>query len=210
MSSNRLADLLSLHNVPRWNCGLQFYRRQTVAEHSFNVACIAMQIFESLNRYPPSMLYSILRWSLVHDAPETYTGDINHLIKKELPRDKINEIEYLQCPWYHAESQYPSPLVLAICKIADKIDEVWTLDHNGDAIDYGITDARERAVKQIREHTARAVREFSLLELPSIIQYVMAGIGSSAYPGTSLWPVDDKPQQSPQDPQLHPTPPDTA
>lgn len=208
MSSNRLRDLMSLHNVPRWNSGLPFWCRQTVAEHSFNVSLIALQIAEAFGRYPPSLYYMIIRWGLMHDGPEAFTGDVNHLFKMTMDRGKIQEVEYRECPWYREEVDSVIDLVRAIVKIADKIDEVWCLDNYGVKCD-DISAARDRALDQIVKHTWGAVRKFNLPELPHFVRYVMTGLDLPILP-VNLWPVDGTPLRSPQDPQAPPTPPGTV
>lgn len=107
-------DMLNLSYVKRWVI-LPTDREQSVAEHSFRVAAIAMALVDCYRvTYPDSFngmgLDWIIRHSLTHDLEEVYTGDIPGTDK-----DKSK-------PW-------PSPAVLLpgeiVVKLADTI-ETWS------------------------------------------------------------------------------------
>lgn len=70
-----LRNTRRLSFVPRWVVAPTI-RRQNVAEHSFNVACIC-DILLTKHAYgdDPLMKLEVLRFALYHDADEAYTGD---------------------------------------------------------------------------------------------------------------------------------------
>src|SRR5271170_2966446 len=127
MSKDQLKDLLALNEVPRWNSRVRLIRRQTVAEHTFNVMAIAYHIvrqLESSNMRSKIMLTcEVLQWGLVHDGPECETGDINYIFKRHMDRRQIDALEIIACPWYGDYAKYANDAARVIVKIADKCEE---------------------------------------------------------------------------------------
>ena len=70
---NPLLDMLALSNVPRWAI-VDIRKEQSVADHSFRVAVIALELRHRLNLVLP--LDEMLLSALVHDAEESRSGDI--------------------------------------------------------------------------------------------------------------------------------------
>lgn len=180
MNKSRLHDLLDLNEVPRWNSRVRLLRRQTVAEHTFNVMAIAYEIvcLLDLGSMAPTvdgkhrMMYRVLRWALVHDGPECDTGDVNYLFKRNLNRQEINALEIASCPWYAIESEECPSWARAIVKIADKIEEYyyiskWTFPDEGRKWIPGI-------LAQIEDHARKAIAAYGWRNLPTIICGVMA------------------------------------
>jgi hypothetical protein len=75
MAIESMNDLLALSYVPRWVI-VPMSRQQSVAEHSFRVAVIVTELRSRLNKATNWSLGDALNWALIHDAPESRTGDI--------------------------------------------------------------------------------------------------------------------------------------
>jgi len=69
---------------------------ESVAEHSFGVAILALMIVDS--NYPSLDPFKVLKMALIHDFGEVYTGDIipedqiTHREKYKLEQDSVREI----------------------------------------------------------------------------------------------------------------------
>lgn len=72
--ANDVLKLLRLSYVPRWVI-VPMSRPQTVADHTFRVALIALKLVES-KAWSGGSIGLLLREALIHDAEEIYTGDI--------------------------------------------------------------------------------------------------------------------------------------
>lgn len=176
MSNDRIHDLLDLNEVPRWNSRVRLLRRQTVAEHTFNVMAIAYEIVCRLDTGPTEdskhrMLYRVLRWALVHDAPECETGDISYSFKRHFDRAVINDMEDAVCPWFKFESQDCPPWARAIVKIADKVEEYhyimkWTEPSEAAKWIPGI-------LQQVQDHVNKAYAEYGWRNLTNIVLGVL-------------------------------------
>jgi 5'-deoxynucleotidase YfbR-like HD superfamily hydrolase len=171
MSANRLADLLRLTEIRRW--GINWMSRtQSVAEHTFRVMAITMDLCEWLAKEylgaEPIYMLDSLRWALVHDGPECFTGDIPATLKDQLNRAELRDIEEGACPWYYKESNLPDDQAVAIVDIADKIEAAWWAHCQcEDSGTYSMTVARlDKAV-------AEAVARYAWKKLPSFISVLV-------------------------------------
>lgn len=71
-----------LHFVPRWVV-MPVLRKQSVAEHSYGVACIARWLcWRHVQRDDPGFVASVLESALDHDEEEARTGDKPSPIKE--------------------------------------------------------------------------------------------------------------------------------
>lgn len=120
--SERTIDLLGLADTKRWTV-IKTLRNQSVAEHSFNVAIIAWELASRLE-VSPQLLRQVLIWALIHDAPETYTGDVDGRAKRDFPilKNSLTIVEHAKFEWYSNES--PAPVVRVIVKVADTIEAI--------------------------------------------------------------------------------------
>lgn len=80
MNSKRVRRLRRLSTVRRWAV-LPTIRTQSVAEHSFHVAHIALWLLEKLpgvdaEPFPAAFERTLLYYALIHDETEAITGDI--------------------------------------------------------------------------------------------------------------------------------------
>lgn len=123
----RTIDLLGLADVPRWSV-IKTLRPQSVAEHSFAVAVLTMELITRLSPYNfehPVSLGAVI-WAICHDAPETYTGDIDGLLKREHPAVKaaLEVAEGEAFPWYGRMRDGMLPPLVALVKVADTIESI--------------------------------------------------------------------------------------
>lgn len=118
----RTTDLLELADVKRWGV-IKTLRDQSVAEHSFNVAVLVMEICDRLGINGHTRAASI-EWSLLHDMPEILTGDIDGKFKRQYPniRPVLAAAEEDAFNWWCEQSKVVHPTVNAIVKLADKIE----------------------------------------------------------------------------------------
>jgi 5'-deoxynucleotidase YfbR-like HD superfamily hydrolase len=80
----RLTDCLHLSIVPRWSV-VPVLRQQSVAEHAYRVAVIALEIADKMNKKGvPVDPNWVIRWAIFHDGEECYTADIPTPFKKSL------------------------------------------------------------------------------------------------------------------------------
>lgn len=129
--SDWTSDLLALSDVKRWAI-VHTIRTQSVAEHSFRVAVLAMSICERLEIPDPKHNFhfgQLLAWALMHDAPEGMTGDIDGKFKRDNPevRAMIMQAELLAYPWVDP----PNDEVKWIVKVADYIETSTFIQRNG-------------------------------------------------------------------------------
>ena len=77
ITSPRLRRLRRLADVPRWAV-IPTIHKQSVAEHSFHVAHIALWLIDYYPRIPISdyIITDVLYYALIHDETEAITGDI--------------------------------------------------------------------------------------------------------------------------------------
>lgn len=163
MSKDRLTDLLNLEDVKRWG-RIPLYRPQSVAEHSFRVAAICMEIADQLGS--TGYLAALLPWAILHDGPECETGDIPYVVKTPEIRRQLAAFEEKLCPWYPQLNSQISKAMNAIVKLADKIEEVIYLNKWGAP---GSEEAYEMSYRLVRERTAAAATDFGWLLLPQIV-----------------------------------------
>lgn len=125
MQSTRLQDLMELYCVPRWTTH-PVTRGESVAEHSYRVAILALEIQERLASASGVVIpcADLIRYALVHDGSEARIGDIPSPAKREI--EGFNGIELRCCPWLATEYERMKiiPHIREIVQLADLI-EAW-------------------------------------------------------------------------------------
>jgi hypothetical protein len=137
---HRTADLMGLFDTHRWTI-IKMNRPQSVAEHSFGVAVISWALAEDLGfGIETDLMLGILKLALIHDAPESLTGDINGQFKRDYPRMKkeIALAEGDALPWWVSEIPV-DPRIKKIIKVADCIEaivyiRIWGVGPRADAV----------------------------------------------------------------------------
>lgn len=117
-----LAEKLRLMQVKRYPiCHVN--RDQSVAEHSYNVTLIAMELAYEAGE--PELVTEVMKYALVHDMEEVYTGDIPSSFKREL-RAKCPDVAPLLDSGNKVDER-----VKQIVKLADCIEAIYYLREFG-------------------------------------------------------------------------------
>lgn len=111
-------DILRASDVQRWTI-VRTVKKQTVAEHTFNVVMLARRIANILE-IPDE---EIIKCALEHDLDEIMTGDMPAPVKKQM-REKGFMPEELE------NRQERPELAKTIVKAADFIESTWFLHEN--------------------------------------------------------------------------------
>lgn len=85
-------------NTYRFSGCSMLSKRYSIAEHTFEVTYYALLLINKyLNQvnFIDSIKYEILECCLIHDVPETLTGDISYIVKRSNPEFKkaLNNLE---------------------------------------------------------------------------------------------------------------------
>lgn len=112
-----LTDLLALSHVPRWVI-VPHLRPQSVAEHSHRVAVIYLELCARLNL---TATVEGLTWAIMHDGPESRTGDIPAPFKRELD-GKLAVGEQRVCPWLDNRDDSLGSTTYWLFQLADLIE----------------------------------------------------------------------------------------
>lgn len=84
MSELTLNELMRCTSVTRWHI-VRTLRQQSVAEHQWAVAIIAMDLVERLQYLvADGAMMQIVSWALLHDSVEVITGDIPSPVSAQL------------------------------------------------------------------------------------------------------------------------------
>lgn len=123
--STGVETIIRLASVKRWHI-IDTLRTQTLAEHSCSVALLAGEIARRLGE--PDAPY--IKWGLMHDAHEAYTGDLPTSAKNDGHEAAEREVEL------HLGIERPSirvQWVVKICDIADALRfiRLYKSDHLG-------------------------------------------------------------------------------
>lgn len=124
-----LGDVLRASDVTRWQI-VNVHRPQSVAEHTFNVAMIALRLAKSQDA--PTRA-EVMMWALLHDLSEVVLGDIATPVKYLTGmKEKLVELEqsmsYLDHP---LDGLKVRPAVKKLVKQADLIESILYLDRAG-------------------------------------------------------------------------------
>lgn len=115
------------NNVNRFAGKQVLSHRSTISEHSFEVTYYSTLIVQSLvgcGALTPEQGLEVNQYSLVHDIPEIFTGDVPYTAKARFPelKETLNKVE--QEIWEEVLPTFrtpASPEAKFICKIADAI-----------------------------------------------------------------------------------------
>lgn len=118
-----LIDQLRLMQVKRYPISYM-NRDQSVAEHSFGVALIVMELTKTLR--DRELAEAALEYALVHDAEEVYTGDIPSSFKRVLREHAPNVSVLLD----GRQDNIPDE-VKAVVKLADYLEAIYYLREFG-------------------------------------------------------------------------------
>jgi 5'-deoxynucleotidase YfbR-like HD superfamily hydrolase len=144
-----IQDIMRSGHTKRWNI-VDTVRIQTLAEHQYAVAMIAMDIHEKLKiKEEDSSILYILKWALRHDVPEVVCGDMPTPTKNRLLKEFGFDMEKLYDmvdPVYASLKSKISIKTKYIVKMADTIESIWFLSIHGvgSHAEFVLTLAKER------------------------------------------------------------------
>lgn len=158
-----LYDYLRVGHVKRWH-NVNVAREQTVAEHSYMVALIALALFDSCVGIDKdgkdsslSAAYTIMAGALFHDMPEVVGGDpptpAKHFIR-EMTGDpdifkKMDKALMPELPFFGGRVHGP---YLPFIELADKIESAaWITDNGVGAHAQIVTRSNWRQVEDLVE-----------------------------------------------------------
>ena len=115
-------DVMRMVVVKRWGI-VSMTRTQSVAEHSYNVAMMALNIYNNSRNLDVSV-ERILMLALTHDLPEIHTGDIPTPLKTDDIKQAVKEYENANYPKLSAFKQQSKEIELLVVKIADIMEAI--------------------------------------------------------------------------------------
>lgn len=127
-TSLSLADIGRTQHVKRWHI-VDMLKDQSVAEHSFMVAMICMEIMDVARFHDPGLRAATMAYALIHDATEGITGDVPSPVK-----GKVQGYSELEAKLDPAGSRFKvrySGLVSRMVKMADLIEAIHHLEKYG-------------------------------------------------------------------------------
>lgn len=116
------SDVMRMMVIKRWGI-ISMTRTQSVAEHSYNVAMMALNIYNNSRCLDVSVEW-ILVLALTHDLPEIHTGDIPMSLKTDDIKQAVKEYENAAYPKLSAFKQQSKEIELLIVKAADIMEAI--------------------------------------------------------------------------------------
>lgn len=157
LDHHALETVMRLHAVKRWHM-IDTTRQQTLAEHSANVAILAMHIAMTAPIFVFDSYPLVAAAALIHDIPEAFTGDVPSHTKRHI--DKLDALEDLVTP---AHLHIPvSPATAAMIKLCDLADGIRFIRLHG--VDMTARHAQKGLEDQYRAKMEFAVEQFGWTE----------------------------------------------
>jgi 5'-deoxynucleotidase YfbR-like HD superfamily hydrolase len=135
----KLVDMLRLSFVDRYQT-ISISRRQSVAEHSFNVAIIAGQLAKHIPSIPVA---TVMAFAVTHDLEEAILGDIPSPAKVRLMQAGLN---YSKAKRKIIDDDIIDAGVKTVVKAADQIEMLYFYQQYGDGNHFA---ARLMAMKDV-------------------------------------------------------------
>lgn len=118
-SRHAVETVMRIHAVKRWHM-IDTTRQQTLAEHSANVALLAMTIALEAPMHLFGDPFAVATAALVHDIPEAFTGDVPTHTKQCL--SGLEELEKeVTHPNFDITTTANQRMLIKICDLADGI-----------------------------------------------------------------------------------------
>ena len=146
-------ETMRLSGIQRWGV-IEMSRRQSVAEHSYNVAMISRMICER-GLFGPLTTKQSMEWALYHDLPEVASGDIPSSWKQSNPVMFAN-LESEMFPVYASfKSRQSGTDVKGIVKIADYVDAIQF------AQKFCVDSRKEVIIKEIKYRMGKVISAYN-------------------------------------------------
>jgi len=161
-----LLDALTLKHLSRTGWVRAGTPNESVAEHTFGAAIIALSLakMESLNPQGESLL---LKAALLHDLHEAKLGDLTPDEKrKQLPDEKGTEKE--MAAGTHLEGELPfklQPNLAVLLQDADKLDMLLRAIENANAGNSKMGEFVSSAMQQIKSASGKKLASLALARL---------------------------------------------
>lgn len=139
------------------------HRDQSVAEHSFGVMLITMELCSHVNDL--RLIDCALAYAMTHDQDEVFTGDIPSPFKRELRSKCPAVIEHLDPP------VNVSPVVKGIVKLADYLEAIHYLR------EYGGSRFSEEVLEDIYHNFDKALNDLFPVVPPAVLRSARAWRG---------------------------------
>ena len=154
-------DVMRMMVIKRWGI-ISMTRTQSVAEHSYNVAMMALNIYNN-SRCLDASVERILILALTHDLPEIHTGDIPMSLKTDDIKQAVKEYENANYPKLSAFKRQSKEIELLVVKIADIMEAItycrrYSDDPRSNEVVQGLHDAITNLLNSIPDSMV-AVRE---------------------------------------------------
>ena len=154
-------DVMRMMVIKRWGI-ISMTRTQSVAEHSYNVAMMALNIYNNCRSLDVSV-ERILILALTHDLPEIHTGDIPMSLKTDDIKQAVKEYENATYPKLSAFKRQSKEIELLVVKIADIMEAItycrrYSDDSRSNEVVQGLHDAITNLLNSIPDSMV-AVRE---------------------------------------------------
>ncbi|MEN8139802.1 MAG: YfbR-like 5'-deoxynucleotidase [Thermodesulfobacteriota bacterium] len=132
-----IADITRVGHVTRWH-SVRTLREQTLAEHLFLVLIVANRLAKDIMAadLSDSDRLKMVEYCAWHDTPELLMGDLPSPLKRKIEAltgkdNPLEDIERELAPWLYEHKALLSEEVLIIVKIADLIDALVFISHEG-------------------------------------------------------------------------------
>jgi len=135
-----LADLARSGHITRWH-SVRTSRDQTLAELHYMVTRISNRLAKDIfgSDIDDSGLLQIMEYASLHDTPELLMGDLPSPLKRHIEQisgddNPIKIIEAEIAPWLiemKEEIRWQHPEYLVIVKLADLMDAILFIEHEG-------------------------------------------------------------------------------
>ncbi len=162
-----LADAMKLKHLPRTGWKRTNASDESVADHSFGVAIIALALakMESLSPQDESLL---LKRALLHDLHEVKIGDLTPEEKRKARPDEAG-VELEMLTGTHLEGELPNlqsrSRLSLIANDADKLDMLFRAIENANAGNAKMGDFISSALQQIKSESGKKIAKLALARL---------------------------------------------
>ena len=162
-----LADTMKLKHLARTGWKRTASPNESVADHSFGVAIIALALakMESLNPTDEALL---LKRALLHDLHEVKIGDLTPDEKKKTMPDEAG-VELEMLTGTHLEDELPNlqshSRLAVLANDADKLDMLLRAIENANAGNAKMGDFVSSALQQIKSESGKKIAKLALARL---------------------------------------------